>query len=101
MARQPDRGRLGGPQAYTRIPTIVVDDCVTSSYLAGRYLPNRVPGSLFKHGGSSMGWGGGACQRVSDLRGRNGRHQGDTNGEAPRSSGDAVSWLVGGPARLS
>ncbi len=47
------------------------------------------------------GWGGGACQAVSDLNGRNGKHQSPANGEAPRPRGDSVSWLVGGPARVS
>ena len=47
------------------------------------------------------GWGGGSCQTVSDLRGRNGRPQSLANGESPRTRGDTVSWLVGGPARLS
>ena len=47
------------------------------------------------------GWGGGACQSVSNLRRRNERPQGLANGKSPRTRGDAVSWLVGGPARLS
>jgi hypothetical protein len=47
------------------------------------------------------GWGGGACRTVSDLNGRNGRHQNTANGETPRPRGDSVSWLVGGPARVS
>lgn len=41
--------------------TVIVDDCVTTSYVAGRYMPVTTPGTLFKHGGSSMGWGGGAA----------------------------------------
>jgi hypothetical protein len=47
------------------------------------------------------GWGGGACRTVSDLNGQNGKRETPANGEAKRPRGDSVSWLVGGPARLS
>jgi hypothetical protein len=43
------------------------------------------------------GWGGGAGRTVSDLLGRNGRHQDTADGKAPRARGTTVSWLVGGP----
>ena len=45
------------------------------------------------------GWGGGPSPTVSNLHARNGSHQTPVNGKAPRARGDAVSWLVGGPAR--
>jgi Pentapeptide repeats (8 copies) len=43
------------------------------------------------------GWGGGAGQTVSDLLGRNGKHQDPANGKAPPARGTTTSWLVGGP----
>ena len=42
------------------------------------------------------GWGG-AAQTVSDLLGRNGKHQDPANGKAPQAPGATTSWLVGGP----
>ncbi len=47
------------------------------------------------------GWGGGGGQSVSDLLGRDGKHQAPADGELPQTRGTTVSWLVGGPARLS
>ena len=43
------------------------------------------------------GWGGGAGQTVSDLFGRNGKHQAPAADQAPQPRGATVSWLVGGP----
>jgi hypothetical protein len=45
------------------------------------------------------GWGGDACQTVTDLSLRNENHKRPGNGEATSSRDDTVSWLVGGPAR--
>ena len=47
------------------------------------------------------GWGGGACRTMSDLSGPNARPEERASGAVPRPRGDSVSWLVGGPARLS
>jgi hypothetical protein len=43
------------------------------------------------------GWGGGAGQTVSNLLGRNGKHQDPANGKAPQARDATTSWLVGGP----
>jgi len=66
VARHPDRGRLGGPQAYTRIPTVVVDDLHVDYEVHGAGRASS-PVTALKR--MVTGSSGGAPRKIHAVRG--------------------------------